>query len=112
MKKVVFYDTIPDVEKGGFIMIEFFSMFFNSAVFMGLLALVFAVFCIRCLIYGTLAGTSTLLRFVLTIVFAALAYICWRNAVASHGSNLIDRFVFDCWAELKHMFRFVVNKIF
>lgn len=100
------------LRKGVFIMIEFFSMFFNSAVFMGLLALVFAVFCIRCLIYGTLAGTSTLLRFVLTIVFAALAYICWRNAVASHGSNLIDRFVFDCWAELKHMFRFVVNKIF
>ena len=80
------------------------SMFLDSAVFMGLLTLMFAIFCFRCLLYGTMAGASTILRIILTIVFAALAYVCWKQAVAAHGANFIDRFVFDSWADLKQLF--------
>jgi hypothetical protein len=88
------------------------SMIFNSVVLMWILALVFAVICFRCLVYGTLAGTSAILRIVLTIVFAALAYFCWKQAVTGHASNAIDRFVLDSLADLKQFWHVIVNKIF
>ena len=82
---------------------EFLSILFDSSVLMTVIAFIFAVFGFKCLIYGVAGGTSTLLRIILTIVFAGLAYFCWRHAMSVHGSNIIDRFVFDSWAELKHL---------
>lgn len=83
---------------------DFLSVFFNSAVLMWILTLVFAVICFRCLVYGTMAGTSAVLRIILTLVFAGLAYFCWQHATSVHGSNAIDRIVFDVWADIKHLF--------
>ena len=91
---------------------EFFSMFFNSIVLMWVLTIVFAVFCFRCVVYGTLAGTSAILRIILTIVFGFLAYYCWRHAVYGQPSNVIDRFVFDSLADLKHLWNTLMSKIF
>lgn len=79
---------------------------------MGVLTLVFAVVCLRCLIYGTMAGTSAILRIVLTVVFAALTYFCWRQAVSVHGSNMIDNFVFSAWADVKHLFVSIKRSVF
>ena len=87
---------------------EFLSVFFDSAVLMWILTLVFAVICFRCLVYGTMAGTSAVLRIILTVVFAGLAYFCWQHAASVHGSNMIDRIVFDVLGDIKHLF----NKIF
>ena len=89
-----------------------FSMLFNSVVLMWILTLVFAVICFRCLVYGTLAGTSAVLRIVLTIVFAFLTYYCWKHAMYGHPSNMIDRFVFESLADLKRFWHIAVNKIF
>jgi len=90
----------------------FLSFFLDSSVLMGILTVVFSVFCLRCLIYGTMAGTSAILRVVLTIVFAALAYFCWNQAVSVHGSNMIDNFVFDAWSDVKHLFVSIKQNIF
>ena len=79
---------------------EFINIILNSSVFMGLLAFVFTVFGIRCLIYGVLGGTSTMLRILATVVFAAIAYYCWHQAVSATGSNVIDNFIFDSWHDL------------
>ena len=88
------------------------SMFLNSVVLMWFFVFLFAVLCIRCLIYGLAGGTSTLLRILGTLLFAGLAYACWEHANAIHGSNMIDGFVFDAWDETEHFFNFVKNKIF
>ena len=87
---------------------DFFSIFFNSVVLMWIFTLVFAVICFRCLVYGAMSGTSALMRIILTVVFAGLAYFCWQHATSIHGSNIIDRFVFDVWVDIKNLF----NKIF
>lgn len=79
---------------------EIIHMFLDSSVFMGLMAFVFTVFGVRCLIYGVLGGTSTLLRILATVVFAAIAYYCWKLAIVATGSNVIDRFIFDAWHDL------------
>ena len=82
---------------------EFFNIILSSSVFMGLLAFIFTVFGIRCLIYGVLGGTSTLLRIAATVVCAAVAYYCWKHAVSASGANMIDRFIFDAWHDLVDM---------
>jgi len=87
------------------------STIFGSAVFMGVVAFVCAVFCIRCLIYGVMGGTSTLLRILATLLFAALAYYCWHHAMSVSGPNAIDNFVFDSWTELKNFVAFIKHKI-
>ncbi|MBR3511098.1 MAG: hypothetical protein IKN73_03485 [Alphaproteobacteria bacterium] len=79
---------------------EFLNIILNSSVFMGLLAFVFTVFGVRCLIYGVLGGTSTILRIMATIVCAAIAYYCWKLAISANGANMIDRFIFDSWHDL------------
>ena len=76
------------------------NVILGSSVFMGLLAFVFAVFCIRFLIHGFLGGTSTLLRIIASVVAAVIAYYCWHLAMAATGGNVIDRFVFDSWHDL------------
>ena len=87
---------------------EFLSIFTDSMVLMWVLTLVFAIVCFRCLVYGAMAGTSAGLRVILTVVFAALAYFCWQHASSLHGSNLIDKFVFGAWEDVKMLF----HKIF
>lgn len=86
------------------------SILMGSSVLMWLIAFVCAVFCIRCLIYGVMGGTSTLLRIVCTLLFAALAYYCWKHAGPLHGSNPIDSFVADSISELKKLFSFIKVK--
>ena len=86
------------------------NMFLGSAVFMWFVAFVCAVFCIRCLTYGVMGGTSTLLRILCTLLFAALAYYCWQRAGTLHGANAIDSFIYDSWAELKQMLGFFKTK--
>lgn len=87
------------------------STILGSSVFMGIIAFVCAVFCIRCLIYGVMGGTSTLLRILATLLFACLAYYCWHRAIATTGPNAIDNFVFDSWIEFKKFIVFLKNKI-
>lgn len=87
------------------------SILFNSSVVMWIIAFVCAIFCLRCLIHGTMAGTSAVLRILLTLLFAALAYYFYRHAMLAHGSNVIDNFVFDSWIELKRLVAFIKNKI-
>ena len=77
------------------------STILGSSVFMGIIAFVCAVFCIR----------STLLRILATLLFACLAYYCWHRAIATTGPNAIDNFVFDSWIEFKKFIVFLKNKI-
>ncbi len=77
----------------------------GSSVFMGLLAFVFAVFCVRFLIHGFLGGTSTLLRIIASVVAAVIAYYCWHLAMSATGGNVIDRFVFDAWNDLMNLIK-------
>lgn len=86
------------------------STLLGSAVLMYVIAFICAVICIRCLIYGVMGGTSALLRILFTLLFAALAYYCWRNAGLAHGANAIDNFVFDTWVELKQFIVFIKSK--
>ena len=88
----------------------FISILLGSSVFMWVIAFVCAVFCIRCLIYGVMGGTSTLLRILCTLLFACMTYYCWTRASAIHGSNIIDNFVFDSWQEFKNFLGFVKTK--
>ena len=87
------------------------SVLLNSSVIMWVAAFICVVFCLRCLIHGTMSGTSALLRILLTLLFACLAYYFYRHANMVHGSNMIDNFVFDSWIELKNFFVFVKSKI-
>ena len=86
------------------------STLMGSAVLMWILAIVFAVICIRCLVHGIMGGTSTLLRILCTLLFACLAYYFWRYANTLHGPNAIDSFVYDTWTELKQFFGFIKSK--
>ncbi len=79
------------------------SAIFGSSILMGLLAFVFTVLGIRCLIYGVLGGTSTILRILATVLFILIAYYCWKQAISINGSNIIDGFVLDAWRDLKHL---------
>lgn len=87
-----------------------FSTILGSSVFMVFVAAVCAIFCIRCLVYGVMGGTSTLLRILATLVFAALAYYCWHHAMSLNGPNMIDSFVYDTWAECKQLFQLIKSK--
>lgn len=82
---------------------EIISVILNSSILMGLFAFVFTVFGIRCLIYGVLGGTSTILRLLATALFVIVAYYCWKQAISINGSNVIDGFVLDAWRDLKHL---------
>lgn len=89
---------------------EILSIILGSSVFMYVMAFICAVLCIRCLIHGVADGTSALLRITCTLLFACLAYYCYRHANTLHGSNVIDRFVFDSWIELKKFVAFIKTK--
>lgn len=80
----------------------FLSIFTESSVLMALIAFFFVVICIRCLLYGVMGGTSTILRIIGTVIFAGLAYYFWQYSNSLSGANAIDRFVFDSWNEIKH----------
>jgi len=82
---------------------DIISIILHSSILMGVAAFVFIVIGIRCLIYGVVGGTSTILRLLATAVFAILAYYCWHRALGSTGSNIIDNFVWDAWYDLKHL---------
>lgn len=88
------------------------SVLLNSTVLMWILVFVFVVSSVRCLIYGVAGGGSALLRILATLLFAGLAYACWQHAHSVHGSNIIDRFVFDSWRDIKHIWFAVRQKIF
>ena len=81
----------------------FFSTILNSSALMWLFAFVFVVFCIRCLLYGIMGGTSTILRIVGTLVFAGIAYYCYQRAMALNGPNAIDNFVYDSLRYCRHL---------
>lgn len=89
---------------------EFLSVILGSATIMYIVAFVCAVVCIRCLIHGVMGGTSAVLRILCTLLFAALAYYCYRQAGIIHGHNVIDNFVFDTWIELKQFIAFIKTK--
>ena len=86
------------------------SVFLGSSAFMWLIAFVCAVFCIRCLLYGMLGGTSMVIRIAGTVLFACLAYYCYQHAIALHGPNAIDNFVYGSLADVKHFFRMILSK--
>ena len=86
------------------------STILGSAVFMGLVAFICAVFCIRCMLHGVMGGTSLILRILCTLLFGFLAYYCWQHAMSLHGPNAIDDFMYDTWAECKQFVRFVKSK--
>ena len=88
------------------------SILLQSSVLMWILVFVFAVSSIRCLIFGVAGGTSALLRILATLLFAGLAYACWQHTHSIHSSNIIDRFVWDSWMDIKHLFYAVKHKIF
>jgi len=90
---------------------EFISTLTGSQVLMGIVAFVFAIICIRCLIYGVLGGTSVMLRIVCTVVFGFLAYYFWQLASSANDPNIIDNFVFDAWTDLKGLVSGIKNKI-
>lgn len=90
---------------------EFLSIFTESSVLMTVIALLFALFGVRCLIYGIMGGTSTLIRIIGTVIFAGLAYYFWCHAGTLHGSNVIDQVFFDCWDDVKSLFRGVISMI-
>ncbi|MBQ3785568.1 MAG: hypothetical protein II843_04220 [Alphaproteobacteria bacterium] len=89
---------------------EIFSIILNSSTVMYVLAFVCAVVGIRCMIHGIMGGTSTLLRILCTLLFAVLAYYCYRYAGTLHGHNMIDSFISDTWIELKQFIRFIKTK--
>lgn len=90
---------------------EFLSVFTESSVLMTIIALLFALFGVRCLIHGIMGGTSTLIRVIGTVIFAGLAYYFWRHAGTLHGSNVIDQFFFDCLNDAKSFFRGIISMI-
>lgn len=90
---------------------EIFYTMVGSSVLMGIAAIFFAVLCIHALIHGVLGGASTILRILCTLLFAALAYYCYRHAMAIHRPNIIDSFVFDSWHEFKNFLSFLKTKI-
>ena len=53
---------------------DILSVIFNSSILMAILAFVCVVIGIRCLIYGVLGGTSTVLRLLAAGLFAFVAY--------------------------------------
>lgn len=89
---------------------SFISLFLDSAVFMWVITFVCIVICIRCAIHGVMGGTSTLLRILCTLIFAAAAYFCWHHTGTLNGSNTIDRFVYESWVELKELFGLIRAK--
>lgn len=90
---------------------DILSIFTESSVVSMFVAFVFAVVGIRCLIYGIMGGTSTLLRIAGACVFAALAYAVWKHANGLHGSNAIDNFVFDSWHDVKVLVGKLIHSI-
>ena len=86
------------------------SILLNSSVVMWVCAFVCVVFCLRCLIHGTLSGTSAVLRILLILLFACLAYYFYRHANLLHGSNIIDNFVRDSWIEFKQFIVFIKSQ--
>ncbi|MDW2994845.1 MAG: hypothetical protein R8N24_02360 [Alphaproteobacteria bacterium] len=81
----------------------FLSIFTESAVIMTLIAFICAVLAIRCLLYGLMGGTSTILRLIGTLAFIGLAYYFWRYSSSLHGANIIDQFVSNSWREVKSL---------
>lgn len=81
----------------------FLSIFTESSVLMMLVAFVFLVFGIRCLLYGIMGGTSTILRVLGAMVFIGVAYYFWRYSGTLHSANIIDSFVYDTWADIKRL---------
>lgn len=88
------------IEQKG-IKMGFLSIFTESTVVVTLIAFIFVIFAIRCMLHGLMGATSTLFRALGAIAFAALAYYMWDYSQSLHGSNIIDNFVFDTWADLK-----------
>lgn len=81
----------------------FLSIFTESSVVMTIVALIFLVFAIRCLLHGVLGATSTLIRVLGTVIFVGLAYYFWEYSASLHGTNMIDQFVYDSWAQVKSL---------
>lgn len=90
---------------------NFLSIIVDSSALMYVLAFVFAVFCIRCMIYGIADGTSVLVKIICTVLFAGIAYYLYHRASYLSGPNPIDDFVFDTWVELKKFIAFIKTKI-
>ncbi|MCQ2581232.1 MAG: hypothetical protein MJ164_03640 [Alphaproteobacteria bacterium] len=88
----------------------FFSIILGSWTIMYVIAFVCAVLAIRCLIHGIMGGTSTILRILCTLLFAVLAYYCYRYAGTLNAPNMIDNFISDTWVELKQFIRFIKTK--
>lgn len=86
------------------------SLFLDSSVFMWVVTFICVIIGIRCAIHGFLGGTSTLLRILFTVIFAALAYFCWQRTGSLNGANAIDSFVYDSWLELKEFFYMIKSK--
>ncbi|MBQ1997097.1 MAG: hypothetical protein R8M71_02845 [Alphaproteobacteria bacterium] len=91
---------------------DFLSIFTQSSVLVTLVALAFVIIGFRCLIYGVMGGTSTILRLIATVIFAGLAYYFWQYAASLSGSNIIDQFVFEAWHDIKTLVSKVINTIF
>ncbi len=89
---------------------DILSTIVNSSALMYILAFVFAVFCIRCMIYGIADGTSVLLKIICTVAFAAVAYYLYHRASTLSGANAIDNFIYSTWAELKQFIAFIKTK--
>ena len=71
----------------------FLSIFTESSALMTVIAFILGVIGVRCLLYGLLGGTSTLIRIAGAVIFAGLAYYVWRYADSLHGTNTIDQFI-------------------
>lgn len=82
----------------------FLSVITESSAIMCLVAFVFAVFGVRCLLYGIMGGTSFLLRITGAIIFIAIAYYFWQYSGSLHSKNIIDQFVYESWDMIKGFF--------
>ncbi len=90
---------------------DILSIFTGSSVVSMFVAFVCAVAGIRCLIYGIMGATSTLLRVSGACLFAVLAYFLWKHAGSLHGSNAIDNFVFSSWNDVKVLVGKLISSI-
>lgn len=82
----------------------FLSVFTHSSIITMIVAFIFVIFAVRCLLYGIMGGTSTILRIIGAVVFAAVAYYLWRHSQGLSGANAIDNFVYGSLTDLKGLF--------
>lgn len=91
---------------------EIISTIIGSAALMYILAFVFAIFFIRCLIACIRGGESSLLvRIIGTVIFAGLVLFFYLYAGSLTAPNPIDGFLSDTWLELKKFVGFVETKL-